>query len=249
MKVISMVPSWTETLLICGVEVVGRTRFCIHPLERIKNIPIVGGTKDIDWEKVKELKADILLLDKEENPAMMAKKSPIQCYATHMRSFTDGPEECVALSKLFQNKHLSFLAERWKFLSAQKANYTLSNLPGITEWVNPLKDSVKNFIYVIWYKPWMAVSCQTYIGSVLNILGVGQMQRNFLEPYPEFNLSDFDPNETALLCSSEPYPFHMKKDFLKTLPFSVALVDGEVFSWFGVRSVKFVESALADTGH
>lgn len=244
-----MVPSWTETLLLCGVDVVGRTRYCIHPHDKVKSIPVVGGTKDIDWEKVKALNADYLLLDQEENPATMAKESFLKCYASHMRSFSDGPQECVALSKLFQNKHLSFLAERWSFLSKRQGAYKLENLPGIIEWVNPLKSTVKNFIYVIWHNPWMAVSKNTYIGSVLGMMGVGDLQNNFAKSYPEFKLEDFDPAETALLCSSEPFPFHKKKDMLKSLPYSIALVDGESYSWFGVRSVKFVESALSDTGH
>ena len=64
-------------LIEAGIEVVGRTRFCIHPREKIKNIPAVGGTKNVDWQKVNELKADLLILDQEENPKWMARiKSP-----------------------------------------------------------------------------------------------------------------------------------------------------------------------------
>ena len=65
---ISMVPSWTETLISCGVEVVGRTRYCIHPTPVVKDIAVVGGTKNIDWKKVREIDADLLILDQEENP-------------------------------------------------------------------------------------------------------------------------------------------------------------------------------------
>ena len=49
MRVVSLVPSWTETLIEAGVDVVGRTRFCLHPRDRVKSIPAVGGTKDADW--------------------------------------------------------------------------------------------------------------------------------------------------------------------------------------------------------
>ena len=78
-----LVPSITETLIEAGVEVVGRTRFCIHPAEKIKSISIVGGTKNIDWQKVEALKADALILDKEENPQSFANNSPIPYFAYH----------------------------------------------------------------------------------------------------------------------------------------------------------------------
>ena len=87
-----MVPSWTETLLACGCEVVGRTRFCIHPVEA-RQIPVVGGTKTIDWDRVRALAPDLLLLDQEENPRTMYDESPCDVFATHITSVRDvGPE-------------------------------------------------------------------------------------------------------------------------------------------------------------
>ena len=92
MRIVSMVPSWTETLLACGCEVVGRTRFCIHPAEA-RRIPVVGGTKTIDWNRVRALAPDLLLLDQEENPRAMHDESPIESFATHITSVRDvGPE-------------------------------------------------------------------------------------------------------------------------------------------------------------
>ena len=67
MRVVSLVPSWTETLLACGVNVVGRTRFCIHPAEKVESIPAIGGTKDLNRESLSELKPDLLLLDEPTN--------------------------------------------------------------------------------------------------------------------------------------------------------------------------------------
>ena len=55
MKWVSLVPSWTETWLELGLNVVGRTRYCIHPIGKTKNIPIVGGTKDLNEAKLAEL--------------------------------------------------------------------------------------------------------------------------------------------------------------------------------------------------
>lgn len=81
MRVVSMVPSWTETLLEAGrdaadFELVGRTRYCVHPADLAASITAVGGTKEINWDRVSELKPDLVIFDREENPKSMADRSP-----------------------------------------------------------------------------------------------------------------------------------------------------------------------------
>jgi len=71
-----LVPSLTETLLACGVEVVGRTRYCIHPSEAVRDITVVGGTKGVDWGRVVELAPDLVVMDKDENTREMAESCP-----------------------------------------------------------------------------------------------------------------------------------------------------------------------------
>ncbi|MBC7556303.1 MAG: cobalamin-binding protein, partial [Chryseobacterium sp.] len=70
MKIISLVPSITKTLFDLGLgnhDLVGRTKFCIHPENFVKNIPIIGGTKNLNIDKIKALKPDLILANKEEN--------------------------------------------------------------------------------------------------------------------------------------------------------------------------------------
>ena len=68
-RIISLVPSQTELLCDLGLErsLVGVTKFCIHPIHLNKNVNIVGGTKQIDLNKIKALQPDIILCNKEEN--------------------------------------------------------------------------------------------------------------------------------------------------------------------------------------
>src|SRR3954462_7806167 len=99
MKVISMVPSWTETLIECGVEVIGRTRFCIHPRQVVASIPVVGGTKDVNWQRVQLLNADLLILDREENPKWMAEQAPLPVLDTHVQSVDQLPRELERLGQ------------------------------------------------------------------------------------------------------------------------------------------------------
>lgn len=242
MKVISMVPSWTETLLCAGVDVVGRTRFCLHPQHKIANIVNVGGTKDISWDKVRNLHADFLLLDREENTKEMAHNSPIENLVSHIRKVDDIPPFLQVLSERLQNTTLLDYSKRWaKIAKCKNATRSLSEIPCIQEWLTPLKETCEHFVYLIWRDPWMCVSSNTFIGSVFAHLGLGEYHWGNDEKYPQIDLNSFDREKTLLLCATEPYPFHRKKDELQDLGFSCAIVNGEPYSWFGYRSLLFLE--------
>ena len=68
-RIISLVPSQTELLWDLGLhnEIVGITKFCIHPKEMFKSKTRVGGTKTIDIDKIRNLKPDLIIWNKEEN--------------------------------------------------------------------------------------------------------------------------------------------------------------------------------------
>lgn len=245
MKVISLVPSWTETLLAAGVDVVGRTRFCIHPQDQIKNIPVVGGTKNWTWEKIVEINPDLILLDREENPKFMSEKKDFKWHASHVQSVSDMPEQLNQLAALLKNEELKKLSDRWKnVLSFSKMNsiQNFDHFPGLIEWGRKPSKAIKHVLYLIWKDPWMTVSQDTFIGSVVDLFGVQLIK--FPTKYPEVNLDNFHPQETLLLFSSEPYPFLKKKEELGHLVYPYAFVDGESFSWFGIRSLEFIEKKL-----
>ena len=250
MRVLSMVPSWTETLLACGVEVVGRTRFCIHPEGQVRSLPAVGGTKDVDWEKVRELRPDLLLLDREENPLKMAEESPVEVFATHVQRIEDVAMELERLAQKIggaAKPALQSLALRWRKVEAAAPLIwqDWSELPGVMEWICQASSEKRRAAYLIWREPWMAASPATFIGSVLDKIGVDQLWAPREAKYPSFDFQDI-PSDAVLLCSSEPFPF-AKAKFRKELLASgraCALVDGEVLSWFGLRSLGFLEHAL-----
>jgi hypothetical protein len=249
LRIISMVPSWTETLIECGVNVVGRTRFCIHP-HNVEDIPIVGGTKDINWKKIQELHPDLILLDAEENPKIMAEECPFPWLTTHIRSVEDVEKDLHKMASSFGNEKLYLLATRWKNIATKRPNLRdLKDIPGIVSWNTPLPESVDQFVYLIWHNPWMAVSKKTFIGSVFNTLGLGESMIHFPTPYPEIDLSAFDPARTLLLFSTEPFPFGKKPQLMKDQKFPSALIDGESYSWFGTRTLKFLEESLASPGN
>jgi ABC-type Fe3+-hydroxamate transport system substrate-binding protein len=247
MRVVSLVPSWTETLLACGVDVVGRTRFCVHPEDRVGAIPALGGTKDLKLEELKALKPDLLLLDKEENLPWMAESFGWKVHCTHIEAADDVPDALEALSDLLENRPLRRLAEEWRAELERPAypKERVAELPGLLHWIREPTVEPEQLVYLVWRGPWMAVSRNTFVGSMLSQLGYGGRLPQFSEKYPKIDLGDFDPAKTLLLFSSEPYPFAQKKQELQGLDFPAAIVDGEAYSWFGLRSLRFLQSARA----
>ncbi len=242
MRVVSLVPSWTETLLEAGVEVVGRTRFCIHPRAGVENIPRVGGTKDWNWAKILSLKPDLLLLDKEENPKFMSEQSEIPFYASDVRGAHDMPKELTKLSEILHNKTLNKWADEWSEIlktPLSKDRPLDQDFPGLIDWGLKPESREAQFLYLIWRDPWMSVGTGTFIGSMLKQLGIPTV--GFDERYPKIDLGDFDRAKTVLLFSSEPFPFLKHRQDLVKLGFAHAFVDGEKFSWFGLRALRFLQ--------
>ncbi|MEK7355220.1 MAG: helical backbone metal receptor, partial [Bdellovibrionota bacterium] len=240
--VISLVPSWTETLIEAGVDVIGRTRFCVHPQRRVKAIPVVGGTKDWNWDRIVELNPDLLVLDQEENPKCMSEQKEFPFLATHVRSVGDVASSLRLLGRSTGNARLSEIASDWDRVLARPLPepWVLGReIPGLVEWGRKPSVPVTKVVYVIWREPWMAVSRETFIGSMLERCGFGELVSSYPEKYPKVSLES-EGESTLVLFSSEPFPFLKKRDGIAELGFPYAFVDGEKFSWFGVRSLEFL---------
>lgn len=243
MRVVSMVPSWTETLLRAGVQVVGRTRYCIHPPQKITNVPIVGGTKDVSWDLVIDLKPDVVLFDKEENPLEMSEECPLPYLATHVSSLQSLQAELARLGEYFENAHLLEMSiECLDILEAPTPKWDSKKVPGFMDWVKMPTQDYDEVMYMIWKKPWMSVSRETFIGSVLEKLGAKLVHFSEGEKYPVIDLDDY--RDRFFLFSSEPYPFHKKVAELKQLGVEGAIVNGESYSWYGARSLEFLRSVI-----
>ena len=243
MRVVSMVPSWTETLLRAGVNVVGRTRYCVHPPQKITNVPIVGGTKDISWDLVMDLKPDFVILDKEENPRDMADECPVPVLTTHVASLSSLQLELARLGEIFENPALLEMSiDCLDIIEASAPVWDNKRVPGMLDWVRTPTKSYSEVMYVIWKKPWMCVSRETYIGSVLEKLGAKVVEFPEGDHYPVIELEEY--RDKFILFSSEPYPFHKKIAELRELGVEGAVVNGESYSWFGARSIDFLKAEV-----
>lgn len=269
---ISFVPSWTETLLAADVQVLGRTRFCIHPRDLVKNLVSLGGTKTLNpnlGDEILKIRARhpdcsiYAVLDREENPKFFYEELVqlgVEPFVTHVEKLQDIPRELGRFEELMRSHHQGALAQSFASLSAR-----FESVLGKRQQVQP-KQNLKRTVlqvaqgadpyafihaeklsYLIWKKPWMTISHQTLIASVLEfVLSRPEgSARDFLyspgeSRYPEINEL---PGSVLPVYSSEPYPF-LKE--VEQLPKGI-FVDGELYSWFGIRLLRFLEDLVVQS--
>ncbi|WP_415326340.1 ABC transporter substrate-binding protein [Chryseobacterium sp. MMS23-Vi53] len=228
MKVVSLVPSITEALFDLGLtenEVVGRTKFCIHPKEKIKNVSVIGGTKNINIDKVKALQPDLILANKEENikEQVEALMNDFKVIVTNVENIEDNYYLLKNLGKIFNKE------ER-----AQLFNLKIYDVLNQTKIESPIKVA-----YLIWKNPYMTVGSDTFIHKILGEIGFENVFKDKIR-YPEIKVEDLADAEVIML-SSEPFPFKEKhiEEFKEFYPDKkIMIVDGEAFSWYGTHIAK-----------
>lgn len=239
MRVVSFVPSLTETLLESGVQVVGRTRFCIYPEFQVAAIPIVGGTKNINSiDEILSLKPDLVVFDKEENNLSMYQMCldhGLNCYAMHVVNLKTCGEELLKLGDILNNPTL----KHWGvgYLSLNKIPKRRFKECVMNGDINSLLEH-NFFSYVIWKNPFMVVSANTFIGDVLALFDIHL--KAYDKKYPEVDEEEL--KNMFCLFSSEPFPFEKYFAEMGHQGFKGLLVDGEKLSWYGVRTLKFLKS-------
>lgn len=235
-KIISLVPSITELLVDLGLEknIVGITKFCIHPNNLIKEKVVVGGTKNVHLEKIKALDPDFILCNKEENTKEIVENCS-KITTTHV-------------SDLFTIEDVIELIQYYAtiFSCEERANFIIKELNAKVE---DFKIFIENkptlkVIYFIWKNPWMVAANNTFINHLLE-LNKFENCFKYKNRYPEIKLKDLELKQVdAILLSSEPFPFKENNfsDFNNyTENTKVILVDGEYFSWYGSRLIKAFE--------
>ncbi len=223
-RVVSLVPSSTETLLALGVDVVACTRFCEQP-----GLLTVGGTKNPDIDAIVQLAPDVVVLDREENriedhDTLVA--AGLQVFVSDVRSVDAGVE-----------------------VVGELAEATGVSTPAIEQ--IPLNDPpihVRAFV-PIWRRPWMSIDTATYGGSLLRRLGIGLVTGGADVAYPTIDLDDVATRAPDLvLVPSEPYDFaatHLD-ELARALPSArIHRIDGQDLFWWGVRTPAAV-SRLAE---
>ena len=235
MRIVSLVPSTTETLFDFGVgaSVVGRTAFCLYPPEA-DAIPQVGGTKTPNLERIAVLRPDLILTNAEENRAesmaQLLRLAPVASFAP--RRVEHALADLVTLGGLVGRPAagVTFAAQGRADLAALQAQ------------ARPFR-----FAYLIWREPWMAVGADTFISDVLAQAGGVNVYADAATRYPTLTPGDlFARAPDLVFLPDEPFPFAARHaDALVALSPDPAawwprlqLVDGSLFAWHGTRLLK-----------
>lgn len=231
-RIVSLVPSQTQLLHALGLEdqVVGITKFCIHPDSWYRNKPRIGGTKTVSIEKVRALQPDLILGNKEENErsdiAALEKAFPV--WMSDICDLSDALDMIKRIGELTGTKDKATML----------AGEIEKRFQEFDTWLADQKFGSRSVAYLIWNEPAFCAGKNTFIDAILQHCNF----TNFVssERYPELPVST-EKSPDLVFLSSEPYPFKEEhvRNFEQRYPNAkVVLVDGEMFSWYGSKLLE-----------
>ena len=257
MRIVSLCPSITESLVELGLkeDLVGVTRYCIHPREAVAKIPRVGGTKNPDLAAIRAAEPDLVFCNGEENRAedIDLLKREFRVDVTHPRTVAEIPGLLrhfgVLTGREKESEEISLKVEE----ALKRVEAGLRPGPAAA----PGKPPRFRYVYLIWKDPWMTVGSRTYIADLLRRVG-GALS---LEESSDSGASDYpvategeivESRPDILFLPDEPYRFRERDAaFWRTrVPEStrVVLVPGDDFCWHGVRTLRGLEAARGLAG-
>ena len=232
-RVISLVPSTTETLYKLGVgdSVVGVTRYCVHPSSATTDKVVIGGTKQCNIERMKSVHPDLVICNQEENTPEIVQaieELGIDVYVAFPTTHSEALHEIQVLGQMFNKTSIT---DQWQ-----------------TKFTNKLKGDTYSpftYAYLIWRKPWMGVGKDTFIHQQLSIIGGVNAFEYHKDRYMTLENEDLMQPDLHILLSSEPFPFeakHIQELIALGIPaHRIHLIDGEYCSWHGVRMIESIE--------
>jgi len=223
MRVVSLVPSATETLLALGARPVAGTRFCDQP-----GLASVGGTKDPDVDAIVACHPDLVVVNDEENrrdDADALRAAGVALHDCSPRSVADVGPAVAALADAVGVPAPERFAE-----------------PAWSAWCAAIAPTgpARPVVTFVWRRPWITVGADTYGGSLVACLGGTPVPDRPGDRYPHVELDDVRAARPAVaLLPSEPYPFRTRHraELAAQLPGAdVRLVDGRDLFWWGIRT-------------
>ena len=230
-RIISLVPSQTELLFDLGLdnEVAGITKFCIHPDEWFRTKKKVGGTKIINFEKIKSLRPDLIIGNKEENEQTQIEElmKDYTVWVSDIKTLDDNYSMIESIGEIVNKK--------------EKANEIIKSIKHNFSELHTTTRKLRT-AYFIWQNPFITAGHDTFISHLMEKCGMENVFANFDSRYPRVSVEQISNAKLDLiLLSSEPFPFSEKhmEVFRKISPSSkIILADGEMFSWYGSRLIK-----------
>jgi len=239
-RIISLVPSWTETLFAMGFgsEVVGVTKFCVEPADAVASIEKIGGTKNPDLRAIARLEPDFVIANAEENRREDVEKireQGVAVFTTYPKTIPGAVESILKLgTALGKESDANTMARE-----------IVRNVSGIEASVGVWSKLPFRVFCPIWKNPWMAFNADTYAHDVLRMLGFNNIFASAGERYPTTTLAEaIERKPDIVLLPDEPYEFKDRdiEELKKVLPPGLArrvmIVSGRDLHWYGVHMVK-----------
>jgi iron complex transport system substrate-binding protein len=242
MRVVSLCPSLTELVfhLDRGDTLVGRTKFCVHPHDGVRDVPSMGGTKNPKIERIIALAPDLVLMNEEENrreDADALREAGIECLTSMPRDTAETADMVRAIARaLDAAPEGERIARDIELRSARVSDAARQRRP-------------VRYAYLIWRDPWMTVNDDTFVSAMLALPGGINVFGGLPERYPIISADEIrDADPELVLLSSEPFPFadrHATELEVATgLPRErFMFADGELLSWHGSRTPAGIDYA------
>jgi ABC-type Fe3+-hydroxamate transport system substrate-binding protein len=242
MRLVSLCPSLTELLhdLGAGDEVVGRTRFCIHPAPWVDGIERVGGTKNPKVERIIELAPDLVVMNEEENrleDAQALRDAGLAVYSSLPRTTDDTAQMVRDIARAIGREEAGERIAADIAARAARVRTAAASAP------------VVRYAYLIWRAPWMTVNGDTFISALLGLAGGENVFGDAATRYPVLTLEELRAAmPDVVMLSSEPFPFSAihAAEIAAALAIDierVVAVDGELLSWHGSRTPAGIDYA------
>ena len=250
MRLVSLCPSLTELVfdLGAGDELVGRTKFCVHPADRVEAVEKVGGTKNPKIDRIIELRPDLVLMNDEEN----RKEDADALQAAGVRVHSSMPRTASETAAMVRSIGSALSRSRSAELIAADIERRADRVRREASRHPPIR-----YACLIWREPLMTVSDDTFIAGLLALPGGQNVFGDREERYPTISATELhDADPLVVLLPNEPFPFQAKHaDELSAesrLPRErFLLADGELLSWHGSRTprgIDYAESILRGLG-
>ena len=247
MRIVSLCPSLTELVHDLGAadQVVGRTKFCIHPAPWVDGIERVGGTKNPNLARIIALAPDLVLMNEEENrreDAEALREAGIAVHTSMPRTVDETAQMVRAIAQAIG-----------RAADGARIAADIEQRAARVARAAALRESV-TYAYCIWRDPWMTVNDDTFISAMLAMAGGHNVFGDRADRYPSFALDELRlAAPDVVFLSSEPFPFAVRHvdELVAATGWKrsrFALVDGELLSWHGSRTpagIDYAETLVA----
>ena len=245
-RIVSLVPSLTELVFDLGLgeRLVGRTGFCVHPREALRAVPKVGGTKDVNLARIRELAPTHVLVNMDEN-----RRETVDALAAFV------PHIVVTHPNTPQDNLVLFALLGGVFGAEGAAARLAHELRAVLDEAAALRAALadERVLYLIWREPWMTVARDTYIAATLAEVGWSTLPsveggETGAARYPAFDWNaPWLAGVERVLLSTEPYRFRAAHlaEVARLAARPALLVDGEMVSWYGSRAARGLRWLMA----